>query len=182
MDSFSRGLRAALTMLVLAACTGKNPYAPGVEIGTFRMDARAAKATCGDASSVPSPWVFDVHFSRDDSTLYWLQNRAPISGRVAADRSVHLETSDFRTVQVPARRGVAAFSCTVTRTDDFDAVLGPDEPLGDAGTGGFSTLGGTLRYSFSADDPSACAAIGDPALSVMPCELVYEVTGSKKRP
>ena len=172
--------RLALAALALAACTGKNPYAPGTTIGTFRLTGQRGAATCGDAADAPNPWTFDVRFSRDGATLYWLQNRAPVSGAVGADRKVHLETSDTRTSTVTLRKGAPPVSCTVTRTDAFDAVLGPDEPLGDAGTGGFSSLTGTLRYSFAADDPEACAAIGDPSLSVMPCELVYAVSGSKK--
>jgi hypothetical protein len=175
------GLVATLSVLGLAAgCSGKDPYAPGTTIGTFHIEARKSAATCGDATSAPDPWAFDVHFSRDGTTLYWLQNRAPVSGHVGADRKVHLETSDTRTLQATVRKGLPPITCTVTRTDTFDAILGPDEPLGDAGTGGFSTVGGTLRYSFTADDPASCAELGDPSLSVMPCQLVYEVSGKKK--
>lgn len=169
-----------MAALLAAGCSGKDPTQPGVAVGTFKLQGHKASATCGDATAAPDPWLFDVRFSRDDATLYWVQNRAPISGHVGADRKVRFETRDARTMTAQVRKGTPVISCTVTRTDTFDAVLGPDEPLGDAGTGGFSTLTGTLRYSFSADDPEACASLGDPSLSVMPCELVYDIRGAKK--
>jgi len=143
----------------------------------FRIDAKKKSASCG--GDVIDPWRFDVRFSRDHSTLYWVQNRAPISGAIAADRTVKIDTS-ASTIVRPATKTAAA--CSVTRADSLTAALGPDEPLGDAGTGGFSSASGTLTYAFSADEGSDCADLADPNLSVLPCAIVYSFNATKVGP
>jgi hypothetical protein len=162
------------------SCSGKDARQPGTVVGTFHVEGAKQMATCGDAASAPDPWVFDVRFSRSGSTLYWVQNRAPISGHISADRTAKLETSQTLTVRQGDRFGTG--ECIVTRADTLEATLGPDEPLGDAGTGGFSSITGTLTYTFASDPTSDCSKNDDPAVSVLPCSTVYAVHASKVGP
>lgn len=167
-------------LLCLGACSGKDGRAPGTSVGTFRVEGKKQSATCGDAASAPDPWIFDVRFSRDQTTLYWVQNRAPVGGRIGSDRKVKLQTSETILIRSADRLGNGR--CTVTRTDTLEAMLGPDEPLGDAGSGGFSSLAGTLSYAFASEPGSDCTGIMDPALSVLPCSTVYAVEARKTGP
>lgn len=148
-------------------------------IGTFQMEGHKQTATCGDSKTATDLWLFKVRFSRDLSTLYWLQNRAPVKGTIGSDRKVRLEAKD--TIQVRAATRTTA-ACFVTRTDVLEATLGPDEPLGDGGGGGFSSLSGTLSYGFGAAEGSNCEGLVDPAVSVLPCETVYAVNATKVGP
>src|SRR5205085_363580 len=122
------------------------------------------------------PWVFKVRFSRDIATLYWLQNRSPVKGHIDSSRKVRLETSD--TIQARAATRTQG-ACFVTRSDVLEATLGPDEPLGDAAMGGFSSLSGTLAYAFAPADGSDCSDLADPAVSVLPCQTVYAIDARK---
>ena len=137
-------------------------------------------ATCGDPAAAPDPWTFDVRFSRDLQTLYWVQNRGPISGRISTDRKVTLQMKETQLVRPADRFGAGA--CSVTRTDALEGVLGPDEPLGDAGTGGFSSLTGTLSYSFAPEKAADCSGLEAPSLSVLPCSIVYAIDAKKVTP
>lgn len=154
---------------------------PGTVVGTFKVVGHKQTATCGDGATAADPWAFDVRFSRsqDLTTLYWLQNRSPIKGTIGSDRKAKLTTSSTVNVR-PATK--AHGDCFVTRTDTLDAVLGPDEPLGDAGTGGFSRLSGTLSYAFTPEDGSDCEDLSDPAVSVLPCSTVYGIDAQKVGP
>jgi hypothetical protein len=173
-------MRAIFPVLfVVAACSGKNVLEPGTVVGTFKVEGHKEMATCGDSATAADPWVFTVRFSRDLSTLYWLQNRAPVQGHIDASRKVRLETSD--TVQVRAATRTSP-ACFVTRTDVLEATLGPDEPLGTAPGGGFSSLSGTLSYAFTPMDGSDCSDLMDPAVSVLPCQTVYAVDAQKVGP
>lgn len=171
--------RSILVLALLSACSGKNALEPGTVVGTFRVEAHKTEATCGDAAGAADPWVFQVRLSRDASTLYWLQNRAPIGGRIGADRKATLTAQTTVTARAQTRTSAA---CTVTRTDTLTAALGPDQPLGDAGTGGFSTLTGTLSYALAAEDGSDCEDMTDPAVSVLPCKTVYSLSATKVGP
>ena len=169
----------ALVLVLALGCSAKNVLEPGTVVGTFKVQGKKQMATCGDAATAADPWVFDVRFSRDLSTLYWLQNRAPVQGHIDASRKVHLSTSSTVQVRAATRTNGA---CFVTRTDVLDATLGPDEPLGTAPTGGFSSLSGTLGYSFAPEDGSDCSDLADPSVSVLPCQTVYTIDAQKVRP
>lgn len=173
-------VRAFLFLVVLVSCSGKDATQPGTSIGKFRIQGAKQTATCGDAAIAPDPWVFDVRFSRDASTLYWVQNRAPITGHIGADRKVTFKTTQTVTMRAADRFGRGA--CVVTRVDTVDIALGPDEPLGDAGMLGFSSTKGTLSYAYTAQPGSDCTGVPDPAVSVLPCSTVYAIDGTKVGP
>ncbi len=176
---YSLIVRRLFPLVLVLACSAKNVLEPGTVIGTFQVEGHKQTATCGDAKTATDLWLFKVRFSRDLSTLYWLQNRAPVKGHIGSDRKVRLETTD--TIQIrPATRTTGA--CFLARQDVLEATLGPDEPLGDAGGGGFSSLSGTLSYGFSATEGSNCEGLVDPAVSVLPCETVYAVNAQKVGP
>lgn len=172
-------MRTLFLALLALGCSGKNVLEPGTVVGTFKVQGRKQTATCGDAATAADPWVFDVRFSRDLTTLYWLQNRAPVKGTVGSDRKVKLTTEGTMNVRAASR---AHGACAVTRTDVLDATLGPDEPLGDAGTGGFSSLAGTLSYAFTPVEGSDCTDLTDPSVSVLPCSTVYGIDATKVGP
>jgi hypothetical protein len=174
-----RALFLSLVVALAGSCSGKNVLEPGTVVGTFRVEGHMQMATCGDKATAADPWIFNVRFSRDLTTLYWLQNRAPIQGHVGSDRKVRLTTDGTVNVR-PATRTQAA--CSVTRTDVLEATLGPEEPLGDAGLVGFSSLTGTLSYAFSATEGSDCSDLMDPSVSVLPCSTVYGVNATKVGP
>lgn len=172
-------MRRALLFILAVGCSAKNALEPGTLVGTFKVEGHKQMATCGDAATAADPWTFTVRFSRDLSTLYWLQNRAPVQGHIDGNRKAHLSTTD--TVQVRAATRTTG-ACFVTRTDVLDATIGPDEPLGTAATGGFSTLSGTLSYVFAPADGSDCSDLTDPSVSVLPCQTVYAIDAKKVGP
>src|SRR2546428_6561100 len=102
-------VRAIFVLVLAAACSGKNVLEPGTVVGTFRVQGHKQMATCGDHATAADPWVFNVRFSRDVSTLYWLQNRSPVKGHIDASRKVRLETSDTVQVRAATRTQAACF-------------------------------------------------------------------------
>jgi hypothetical protein len=159
-------------------CSGQNRLEPGTVLGTYKVEAKKVTGTCGDAPYAPNPWTFTVRLSRDGSKLYWLQNRQPIEGHVVNGK-VTFETWDARTVRSADRTGRGF--CQVGRTDTLEGTLGADVAAGDAGTAP-GTLSGRLRYAFVSSEGSDCSGIDEPSVTVLPCELSYDIVATRTGP
>jgi hypothetical protein len=180
MASFrSPSVPAVLALLIGAACSGKDPYNPGTPLGTFHVSAKLTASTCG---TVPDPWEFDVKLAHEESTLYWIQGGAPVSGTMDKTARATMKTTDSRELRAAdARKKLAA--CVVIRDDFLDVALaGPnaDAPL--ATVGEATRFNGKLTYRFSPMDGSDCSDQtldqgGDYA--VLPCEVSYDLAAAQ---
>jgi len=166
-------LLVSVSAALVPGCTGKDPYAPGEALGTFKVTAKLLSTTCGPT---PDPWEFDVKLRHTQSTLYWVQGDAPISGQVDPTARAVMKASDVRTVrEADARTKTAA--CTMSRSDTVDLVLAP-LPRPAVDPTGATSFSGSLTYSFAATQGSSCDdqlldSGGDYA--ALPCTVAYEL-------
>lgn len=161
-----------------AGCTGKDPYAPGETLGTWSVTGALVSTTCG---ATPNPWQFDVKLRHEDTTVYWVQGGAPISGRIDPAARATLKASDVRTVR-EANAKTKTAACTMAREDVVDLTLSPvttPSTTTTATTVDLSTatsFKGTLSYRFSVSEGSMCddqltESGGD--FDALPCEVKY---------
>jgi hypothetical protein len=173
--------RDAFTLLATAAvcagsgCSGKDPYRPGESIGAFHVTAKLVSTSCG---KTPDPWEFDVRLRYEKTTLYWVQGDAPISGVVDPSARAVLKASVTQTLPAANPRSQQA-ACAMARTDALDIVLAPiTTPILDLQP--TTSFKGSLTYHFTAMEGSDCEAQlatagGD--FDVLPCDVVYELSG-----
>ncbi len=170
-----------LAAVVLAACTGKDPYRPGTAIGTFHVEAKRVANSCGASAVPPDPWKFDVRLSRDQRTLYWVQGGLPVSGLLddatpEAPKAT-MKSSDTRTVRAAnAKLGLAA--CALTRADTLEATLA----RGPGAEADFEAFTGTLTYRFAPTADSDCSdaivAEGGDGFAELPCDIRFDLIGT----
>ena len=114
---------------------------PGEALGHFRVTANIEESTCGPgALGSTDEWEFDVHLSRRETDLYWLNGQEAIPGRLAADGVSFAFDTRVRIQVAPPGKGSAG--CTVLRSDQASGTLesaGPDIV-------GFN---GRLRFGYS---------------------------------
>ena len=84
----SRFLLLGIALIACGSgCGGKDPYRPGESVGVFHVAGKLVATNCGQT---PDPWEFDVRLRHDQSTLYWVQGDAPVSGIVDSSARVVL--------------------------------------------------------------------------------------------
>jgi hypothetical protein len=164
-----------------AGCTGKDPYAPGTALGTFRVDAALTSSTCGDA---PNPWSFDVRLAHDGATVFWIQGGAPIEGKLdATTKSVKLSSRSEETVR-PADAKAKLGACVLAREDALEVQLADatGAPLADASAA--TAFKGTLIYRFAPLQGADCSdqvAEGRGGYAALPCAVTYAVTAVRTK-
>lgn len=166
--------------VLVAGCSGKDPYSPGTKLGVFHVTAKLVTTTCGPT---PDPWEFDVRLNHEAQTVYWVQGGAPIQGIVDATTArtelTTVTTHDVRPADARARRP----ACAIVRSDVLAVTLADAEarPAGDPSR--VVTFSGALVYGWTPTEGSDCAdqvtgTGGD--FASLPCEVRYEVTGAFK--
>ena len=172
---------AIFAVILAAACSGKDPYNPGTPLGTFHVSAKLTASTCG---TVPDPWEFDVKLAHEESTLYWIQGGAPVSGTMDATARTQMKTTDARELRAAdAKRKLPA--CVVSRDDVLDVALAGekvDVPL--ATVGEATRFTGKLTYRFSPIQGSECSDQtldqgGD--FAALPCEVSYDLSAAQTK-
>ncbi len=159
-------LRWLALPVVLAACSGKDPYNPGTPLGTYRVKAALTQQTCG--GELPNPWEFDVKINRDGQTLYWIQGSLPVSGRLDAKALASFQSTSDVTVRAADRTRAA---CVVRRDDALNAQF--------PGAEDFTSFGGKLSYSYAPEDGSDCLDQLGTTFAALPCVVAYSVTASR---
>ncbi len=171
---------AALALGVVAACSGKDPYSPGTQLGTFHVTAKLTHTSCGET---PDPWRFDIRLNHEGSTLYWVQTDAPpIEGRVDSTARTQLQAEVVKEVRAADPR-TKRDGCTIARSDVLALTLvGPDaQPTSDPSL--TTSFSGTLVYTFAPVAGSDCAdqlMSTDGDFDALPCEIHYDLTGALK--
>jgi hypothetical protein len=157
--------------LLIAACNA-TPL-PGTQLGTFKVTANAATNSCGTGLEAPSPWVFDVQMSENDSLLYWsfMDGSPPLSGALT---SLTASITDNTSVNVdPTDAGDGP--CTMDRNDDLEITLATGSPP--------SSFTATITYTFSAASGADCsdqlASVGG-AYDAVPCTIEYSATANRQ--
>lgn len=169
---------AAFSLSAVVACSGKDPYSPGTQLGTFHVTGKLTHSSCG---STPNPWEFDVRLNHDGSTLYWIQTDAPpIEGRVDSTARTQLEAEVVVEVRAADPR-TKRESCTIARSDVLALTLvGADaQPTSDAAL--TTSFSGGLVYRFAPAAGSDCAdqlAATGGDFDALPCEIHYDLTGT----
>jgi hypothetical protein len=167
------------TLLVTAvACSGKDPYDPGMHVGTFHVEAALASTTCG---ATPNPWQFEVRLNADGSTLYWIQGGAPVSARMDGAAGAQLTSGvvqEVRGADPKARRA----ACSIARTDlvALSLATADAEPAIDPLLA--ASFAGTLVYTFAPTQGSDCAdqvASAGGGFDALPCEVRYDLSGTR---
>jgi hypothetical protein len=123
-------------MIMVAACTGKDPYNPGTPLGTYTVEAKLLENDCG--ASVPPTWTFTVKLAKEGGTLYWVQGGAPVSGQMDATRRARLTATDTRPIH---GKTSTLGACSMTRDDALELGLSEDE----------ASFSGVLSYAFTPD-------------------------------
>ena len=169
----TRSALGIVSLFVVAACSGKDPYAPGDPVGVFHVSGKLVSATCGET---PNPWEFDVRLRHDRSTLYWVQGGAPIQGPIDPSAKAVLTSSSQHTVR-DADPKTKTPACVVARTDTLEVSLTTAGAKSSdiATTDGFT---GTLVYRFEPDSGDCAEEVGK-TFKALPCEVSYEVSGAK---
>jgi hypothetical protein len=177
-DSATVALAAATLVALpcLTSCTGKDITNPGESLGTFAVDAHRLTATCGEAQTPPDPWRFDVKLSQEGRTLYWVQNRVPVSGTLDGANHAQMKTSDTRVLREPTKTQA---ECVVRRDDQLDAQL--DAKSAVATKLDVKRFSGTLRYLFTPETGSDCLdQISAATFDTLPCEMSFQLDGVPK--
>lgn len=173
----------ALSVSVLCACTGKDPYNPGESLGTFTVEAKRAAASCGEAQTPPDPWKFDVRLSQEGRTLYWIQGGAPVHGTLDANNRTEMKSADARTLR-EASKGRSA--CVVRREDALEATLTATPTSATASAPNQTKLdvksfSGKLAYRFIPEDGSDCQdMLENGTFAELPCEMSFTLAGAPK--
>ena len=159
--------------LLVAACLGKDPYNPGMPLGTFHVVGKLQSNSCG--GTAPDPWEFDVKLSRDKATLYWIQGGVPVQGTL--DTKAHT-TMISQGTTVVRDVDAALGKCALTRSDLLDTTLttDPSDP------NGASAFVGTLAYTFGQTDDSDCSdqlTMAGGGFDALPCTARYSITGTR---
>lgn len=164
-----------------AACSGKDPYNPGTPLGTFHVSAKLTGSTCG---TVPDPWEFDVKLAHEESTLYWIQGGAPVSGTMDRTARAQMKSTDSRELRAAdAKKKLPA--CVVIRDDLLDVALAGDTPETPLDTVAEATrFTGKLTYGFSPMQGSECSDQtldqgGD--FAALPCEVSYDLSAAQTK-
>jgi hypothetical protein len=168
-------------MLLVVACSGKDPYSPGTKLGTFHVTAALKSTSCG---ATPNPWEFDVRLNHDGPTLFWITGGAPIEGRVDDAARTQLRgsvVSEVRAADVKAKRD----ACSIGRTDVLALTLAGADAAPTSDPSLATSFGGSLIYTFAPTAGSDCSdqvtsAGGD--FDALPCEVHYDLTGRFKSP
>lgn len=173
-----RSFLVAFALSAALGCTGTDRLAPGEPIGTFHVTSTLTSTTCGP---VPNPWEFDIRLRFADTTLYWVQGGAPVSGTVSASR-VELRAKDVVTVRPPDQRS-RSNGCAIQREDVVSMTLARADQTPASNLAETEAFTGTLRYTFQPTETSDCMdqlshAGGD--FENLPCDVIYEIAGSKK--
>lgn len=162
-----------------ASCSGKDPYNPGVKLGTFHVTAKLTQSTCG---ATPNPWEFDVRLNHDGSTLYWIQGGAPIQGNVDVAAKTQLKSETTHDVRAADPRTKAA-ACSIARDDVLDIALASADAKPTTDPAATQSFSGGLVYAFAPTDGSDCAdqltSTGG-GFDALPCEIRYEIAGTFK--
>jgi hypothetical protein len=178
-DSATVALAGVLVALPsLTACTGKDITNPGESLGTFAVDAHRLTATCGEAQTPPDPWRFEVKLSQEGRTLFWVQNRVPVSGTLDGTNHAQMKTSDTRVLREPTKTQP---ECVVRRDDQLDAQLDATSSEATATKLDVKRFSGTLRYLFTPETGSDCLDQISPAtFETLPCEVSFQLDGVPK--
>lgn len=169
---------ATAAIAVGTGCSGTDRTRPGESLGVFRVDGKLVSTSCG---ATPDPWAFDVRLRHEQTTLYWVQGEAPVSALVDRAARATLKSSVVQTVRdADLKNKIAA--CNMARTDVVELVLTPAPTPTEATIAGTTSFKGTLSYRFAATDGSSCEdqlteAGGD--FAVLPCDVKYEITGTR---
>lgn len=172
---------AIIAVTLAAACSGKDPYNPGTPLGTFHVRAKLTASTCG---AVPDPWEFDVKLAHEESTLYWIQGGAPVSGTVDRTARTQMKATDSRELRAADARNKLA-ACVVTRDDLLDVALAGDQPDAPLTTVSEATrFTGKLTYRFVPMEGSECSDQtldqgGD--FAALPCEVSYDLSAAQTK-
>jgi hypothetical protein len=174
---------ASLLFVTVGAsgCTGKDPYAPGTALGTFRVDAALTSSTCGDA---PNPWSFEVRLAHEGPTVFWIQGGAPIEGKLdEATKSVKLASRSEQTVRAADAKAKLE-ACVLAREDALDVQLADaaGATLGDASAA--TAFKGTLTYRFAPLQGADCSdqvAEAGGGYAALPCAVTYAVTAVRTK-
>lgn len=170
-----------LALTCAAACSGKDPYNPGTSLGTFHVSAKLTSSTCGE---VPDPWEFDVKLAHEESTLFWIQGGAPVSGTMDNTARATLKTTDSRELRA-ANAKTQMPACVVVRDDVLDVALAAEKAETPLTTVGDATrFNGKLTYRFSPMQGSECSDQtldqgGD--FAALPCEVSYDLTAAQTK-
>lgn len=167
------------TVVMLASCTGKDPYNPGESLGTFTVDTKRLTASCGEGQLPPEPWRFDVKLAFEEAqtsrTIFWIQGGAPVSGFLDASNRATMKSSDQRTLREATKERAA---CVVRREDVLEATF--DVPQAGAKME-VRSFKGSLRYRFVPEDGSDCLdVIGPATFDTLPCDVAFELSGAPK--
>jgi hypothetical protein len=162
---------ASVLAFVASACTGKDPYNPGAPLGSYHVTGKLLANECGDATSAPATWEFDIKLSRDGTTLYWVQGGLPVQG--VLDANAHAKMTSSGTTKIhdaDPRAGIGY--CGITRDDTLDVTMAADD----------ASFVGTIAYRFSAADGSDCTdqlAMGGGPFPQLPCTTRYDLGGAR---
>jgi hypothetical protein len=170
-----RHAAGVLWILLLPGCLGnKDPLNPGTPLGTFHVTGTLKGNSCGDELGAGATWAFDIHLSRDHSTLYWDQGGQPVVGQLDASSHATMTSSDTRTIhEANPQRGIGF--CGITRDDTLGVTLAGDE----------ASFTGSLSYTFSPSDGSDCTdqlVESGGTFAALPCTTTYDITGAKAHP
>jgi len=157
--------------LIITACNA-TPL-PGTQLGTFKVTATTSTNSCGSGLEAPSPWVFDVQMSENDSLLYWswMDGSAPLSGALTSTSASVTNTTSVNVDPTDAGDG----PCTMDRSDDLEITLSTATSP--------TSFTATITYTFSAASGADCsdqlASVGG-AYDALPCTVVYSATANKQ--
>ena len=163
---------------VLAACTGKDPYEPGTQLGTFTVDATVTTNDCGIDPGA-SPWVFTVKIGVDPGTIYWEQGSVPVAGKFTA---AHLATLNSTSTLAAGGAGIdagAGGACVMERDDALSATFVPDPTL----AGNYESFSGTLAYTFKegagSGDCSGQLSANGGQYAKLPCTMGFGIAAKR---
>ena len=160
---------------VLAACTGKDRYEPGTQLGTFTVDATLTTNDCGIDPGA-SPWVFTVKIGVDPGTI-WEQGSAPVAGKFTA---AHVATLNSTSTLAVGGAGVdAGGACVMERDDALSATFVPDPAI----AGNYESFSGTLAYTFKewagSGDCSGQLSANGGQYAKLPCTMGFEISAKR---
>lgn len=154
---------------MLLGCNGKNPFAPGEPIGTYRVTGALKESSCGNA---PDPWTFEVRLAKDPPSknptdLHWLTGGPAVSATLSSDGKAAFEWEETRTLRESKGRSAG---CVVTRHDSMTLVLASD----------LASFQAELTYRFTPLEGSACNEELSPEggdFDALPCATRHALSG-----
>lgn len=154
---------------------------PGDSFGKYDVEAKLGTNTCGSGVDATNPWRFTAEMSKDDSTLYFVNEDGSdeVSGGYDGTDETSATLVSAVTKNVNDANANLGTTCNLTLTTTYALTLGATTPP--------PTVTGHASYTYSVATAVSSNTDCTPQLSsaggkyaTLPCTVSYSLKATRK--